>query len=80
MLDSSRVRQAFSPRPIAETASVEDCGGKHDAFFVPAGAEAYRRDNPNATAEFPDTGHFALETHIEEIAFAMRQLLVKSAA
>jgi pimeloyl-ACP methyl ester carboxylesterase len=54
--------------------------GKHDPFFLPVGAEAYRRDNPNATVRFLDTGHFALETHVEEIAFAMRQLLVKSAA
>jgi hypothetical protein len=52
---------------------------QHDPFFIPAGAEAYRRDNPNATVRFLDTGHFALETHFEEIAFAMRQLLVKSA-
>jgi len=54
--------------------------GKQDPFFIPAGAEAYRRDNPNATVQFLDTGHFALETHVEEIAFATRQLLVKSAA
>jgi len=54
--------------------------GKHDPFFIPAGAEAYRRDNPNTTVRFLDTGHFALETHVEEIAFAMRQLLLKSAA
>jgi pimeloyl-ACP methyl ester carboxylesterase len=33
--------------------------GKHDPFFIPAGAEAYRRDNPNAVVEFLDTGHFA---------------------
>jgi pimeloyl-ACP methyl ester carboxylesterase len=54
--------------------------GKHDPFFIPAGAEAYRRDNRNATVQLLDTGHFALETHVEEIAFAMRQLLMKSAA
>lgn len=54
--------------------------GKHDPFFIPPGAEAYRRDNPNATVRFLDTGHFALETHVDEIAFAMRQLLAKSAA
>jgi hypothetical protein len=47
---------------------------------IPSGAEAYRRDNPNATVQFLDTGHFALETHVDEIAFAMRKLLVKSAA
>jgi pimeloyl-ACP methyl ester carboxylesterase len=54
--------------------------GKHDPFFIPAGAEAYRRDNRNATVQLLDTGHFALETHVEEIASAMRQLLMKSAA
>jgi pimeloyl-ACP methyl ester carboxylesterase len=49
--------------------------GKNDPFFIPAGAEAFRRDNPNATVEFLDTGHFALETHVEEIAIAMRSFL-----
>jgi pimeloyl-ACP methyl ester carboxylesterase len=53
--------------------------GKHDPFFIPPGAEAYRRDNPNATVQFLDTGHFALETHVEEIALAMRQFLAKPA-
>lgn len=48
--------------------------GKHDPFFIPPGAEAYRRDNPNAVVEFLDTGHFALETHFEEIARAIGQL------
>ena len=36
--------------------------GKHDPFFVPAGAEAFKRDLPNADIRFYDTGHFALET------------------
>jgi pimeloyl-ACP methyl ester carboxylesterase len=49
--------------------------GKNDAFFIPPGAEAYRRDIPNATVEFLDTGHFALETHPDEIAAAMHKLL-----
>jgi len=49
--------------------------GKHDPFFIPPGAEAYKRDNPNATVQFLDTGHFALETHVEEIAAAMRRFL-----
>jgi len=49
--------------------------GKHDPYFVPAGAEAFRRDNPNAVVQLLDTGHFALETHVEEIAFAMREFL-----
>jgi pimeloyl-ACP methyl ester carboxylesterase len=49
--------------------------GKNDPFFIPAGAEAYRRDNPNAVVKFLNTSHFALETHVEEIAAAMRHFL-----
>ncbi len=49
--------------------------GKHDPFFIPPGAEAYKKDNPNATVQFLDTGHFATETHVVEIATAMRQFL-----
>lgn len=53
--------------------------GKHDPFFIPPGAEAYKRDNPNAQVQFLDTGHFALETHVEEVAAAMREFLEKHA-
>jgi pimeloyl-ACP methyl ester carboxylesterase len=42
--------------------------GKNDPFFLPAGAEAYKRDIPTAQVHFYDTGHFALETHCQEIA------------
>jgi pimeloyl-ACP methyl ester carboxylesterase len=42
--------------------------GRHDPFFLPAGAEAFTRDIPDATVRFFDTGHFALETHASEIA------------
>ena len=49
--------------------------GKYDPFFTPPGAEAFRRDNPNATVQFLGTGHFALETHVEEVAAAMRSFL-----
>ena len=42
--------------------------GKNDPIFLPAGAEAYRRDNPSAKIVLYDTGHFALETHVDEIA------------
>jgi pimeloyl-ACP methyl ester carboxylesterase len=49
--------------------------GKNDLYFIPPGAEAFRRDIPNATVQFLDTGHFALETHLEEIANAMRTFL-----
>lgn len=49
--------------------------GKNDPFFLPPGAEAFKRDNPNAEVHFYDTGHFALETHAEEIAGAIRDFL-----
>ncbi len=52
--------------------------GKNDPFFMPAGAEAFKRDNPNATVRFLDTGHFAIETHGGEIAEAMLELLGRS--
>jgi pimeloyl-ACP methyl ester carboxylesterase len=49
--------------------------GKHDPFFLPAGAEAFKRDIPDAIVRFFDTGHFALETHAAEIAAAIRAFL-----
>jgi len=49
--------------------------GKFDPYFIPAGAEAFLRDNPKATVQFLETGHFALETHLEEVALAMREFL-----
>jgi pimeloyl-ACP methyl ester carboxylesterase len=49
--------------------------GKHDPFFLPAGAEAFKRDIPEAQVRFLDTGHFALETHCDEIATAIREFL-----
>ena len=52
--------------------------GKNDPFFIPPGAEAFKRDIPNATVQFLDTGHFALETHVDEIAAAVRELLQKA--
>ncbi|HET7213336.1 MAG TPA: alpha/beta hydrolase [Terriglobia bacterium] len=49
--------------------------GKNDPFFLPPGAEAFKRDNPAAEVRFFDAGHFALETHAEEIAAAIRDFL-----
>ena len=49
--------------------------GKNDPFFLPAGAEAFKRDIPNAVVRFVDSGHFALETHAAEIAAAIRDFL-----
>ncbi|MGJ7518355.1 alpha/beta fold hydrolase [Pseudomonas baetica] len=49
--------------------------GKGDPFFIPPGAEAFKRDNPNAVVELLDTGHFALETHVEHIARRIVEVL-----
>jgi len=49
--------------------------GKNDPFFIPAGAEAFRKDLPNAQVQLLDTGHFAVETHVVEIAAAMKEFL-----
>jgi pimeloyl-ACP methyl ester carboxylesterase len=50
--------------------------GKNDPFFLPPGAEAFKRDIPDAQLRFFDTGHFALETHAEDIAQAIREFFV----
>jgi pimeloyl-ACP methyl ester carboxylesterase len=49
--------------------------GKNDPFFLPPGAEAFKRDIPGAVVRFLDTGHFALETHAREIADSIRDFL-----
>jgi pimeloyl-ACP methyl ester carboxylesterase len=51
--------------------------GKNDPFFLPPGAEAFKRDIPGAVVRFFDTGHFALETHATEIAAAIRDFLAR---
>jgi len=49
--------------------------GKNDPFFLPQGAEACKRDIPGAEVRLFDTGHFALETHCDEIAATIRNFL-----
>jgi pimeloyl-ACP methyl ester carboxylesterase len=49
--------------------------GKNDPFFIPPGAEAFRKDIPSARVVFYDTGHFALETHVEEISEEIHSFL-----
>ena len=49
--------------------------GNSDPFFLPPCAEAFKRDNPGAEVRFFETGHFALETHTQEIADAIRDFL-----
>ena len=51
--------------------------GRNDPFFIPSGAEAFRRDVPDADIRFVDSGHFALETHAGEIGAAVREFLAK---
>ena len=51
--------------------------GRNDPFFLPAGAEAFERDSPHANIRFIDSGHFALETHVEEIATAIGEFLTQ---
>jgi pimeloyl-ACP methyl ester carboxylesterase len=54
--------------------------GRHDPAFVPAGAQAYRRDLPDAEIHLLDAGHFALETHHGEIAGHIRDFLGRKLA
>ncbi|QNK63624.1 alpha/beta hydrolase [Pedobacter sp. PAMC26386] len=42
--------------------------GSEDPYFLPAGANGYQKDDPNARVKFYKTGHFALETHGKEIS------------
>ena len=49
--------------------------GKNDPFFLPPGAEAFKRDIPGAVVRFLDAGHFALETHASEVADSIRDFL-----
>jgi pimeloyl-ACP methyl ester carboxylesterase len=49
--------------------------GRNDPFFLPAGAEAFKRDIPGADVRFFETGHFALETHAQDIADSIRHFL-----
>jgi pimeloyl-ACP methyl ester carboxylesterase len=51
--------------------------GRNDPFFLPAGAEAFLRDLPEAEIRFFDTGHFALETHGDQIAAAIGAFLAR---
>lgn len=49
--------------------------GRNDPFFAPAGAEAFLKDNPNARVELLNAGHFALETHVDQIASSINKFL-----
>ena len=52
--------------------------GKNDPFFLPQGAEAFRRDVPDAEIHLIDAGHFPLETHMDEVAGTIRAFLARA--
>jgi len=52
--------------------------GKNDPFFIPAGAEAYKNDVPDASTRLLDTGHFALEEEADTIAEHINELMNKA--
>ena len=72
--------------PVVTTSQVKDSLHdfavplRNDPFFLPAGAEAFKRDIPGADVRLLDTGHFALETHAGQIAAAIRGFLAGGAA
>ena len=62
---------------ISQNGNALAAWGKNDPFFLPPGAEAFKRDIPEAGVQFFDTGHFALATHAQEIAVAIRDFLAR---
>jgi pimeloyl-ACP methyl ester carboxylesterase len=54
--------------------------GRHDPAFIPAGAMAFKHDNPAAEVHLLDAGHFALETHAPEIAALILDFLPRALA
>lgn len=54
--------------------------GKNDPFFLPPGAEAFKRDIPSAEVRFVESGHFALDTHAVEIAKVIRHFLAQNSS
>jgi AhpD family alkylhydroperoxidase len=52
--------------------------GKNDPFFIPAGAEAFKRDNPKAEVRFVDSGHFPLESKLDDVVAVIRPFLAKT--
>jgi integrase len=67
------------PRPLHDPTAITRMVKRNPVRAgIPLGAEAFLRDNPNATVQFLETGHFALETHLEEVTSAMREFLQKT--
>jgi pimeloyl-ACP methyl ester carboxylesterase len=72
---SGRTWKRRAPQISAKPTRGATSATSGDPFFLPAGAEAFKRDIKNAKVTFLDTGHFALETHCDEIAAAIRDFL-----
>lgn len=51
--------------------------GRNDPFFLPAGAEAFRRDVPDAEIAFIEAGHFPLESNLQEMVALIRPFLAR---
>lgn len=49
--------------------------GKNDPSFIPAGAEAFKHDQPEAEVHLVNSGHFAVETHAREISDYIKDFL-----
>jgi pimeloyl-ACP methyl ester carboxylesterase len=52
--------------------------GEYDPYFIPAGANAFKRDIPTATVQLLPTGHFALETHLQQVVTSVRGFLANT--
>jgi len=52
--------------------------GKNDTIFIPAGAEAFKKDSKKAEVHLLDAGHFAVETNTAEIAQLILKFLARN--
>ena len=71
----AKSRASAEPNEPSSRSRAARCGLRNDPFFLPVGAEAFKRDIPAAEVHFYDTGHFARETHAPKIASAITQFL-----
>lgn len=75
--DNVKVYPRFQKYFRTEKPPILAIWGKFDPYFIPAGAEAFKSDNPDTQVELLPTGHFALETHLQEIVISMRNFLAQ---
>lgn len=71
---------ATCPTSVAAASALQIAAPMHDPAFISAGAQAYRQDLPEAEIHLLDAGHFALETHHDEIAGRIRDILGRKLA